>query len=57
MYSVKLQKYPHFFIRTIQALSCLFYKKTPETLVFYSSWVKIALFLEQISIILERASY
>ena len=28
-------------------MSCIFCKKTPETLVFYSSWVKVAFFLDK----------
>jgi len=49
MYGVKLSKYPLSFVRRVRILSCLFYKKIPDTLVFYGRWVKVAIFMGQIS--------
>jgi len=49
MYSVKLPKCLFSFVRRVRILSYLFYKKTSDTLVFYERWVKVAIFMGQIS--------
>ena len=42
-------KYPLSFAKRVRILSCLFYKKIPDILVFYERLVKVAIFIWQIS--------